>query len=209
MSSLPSSSSDARQGPKRLAVHQSLISHLKIQQAALVLRSGGLVAYPTEAVWGLGCDPQNSRAIRRILTIKGRAIEKGLILVAASVEQFAPYLAGLSDADINKFSADRPVPTTWLVPDNGFAHPLVRGKHHSVALRVSAHPIVSALCAAYGGPIVSTSANFNGEMPRLWSWQIIRQMGRQLDYVLPGDLGSANKPSQIRDLLSDQILRPA
>lgn len=209
MSSLSKSLSDASQCSKRLAMRRSLTQRLKIQQAALLLRSGGLVAYPTEAVWGLGCDPKNSRAIKRILTLKSRSLDKGLILVAASVEQFEPYLEGLSDADISKFNDGRATPTTWLVPDNGFAHPLVRGNFTSVALRVSAHPIVSALCFAYGGPIVSTSANFSGEVPRRWSWQISRQMGQQLDYVVSGDLGLANKPSEIRDLLSDQVLRPA
>lgn len=181
----------------------------KIDLASNALSLGGVIAYPTEAVWGLGCDPHNTKAIERLLSIKARSAAKGLILVASCIEQLAPYLEGIDTSARSKLQASWPGPVTWLVPDNGCAHPLVRGDFQTVALRVSAHPLVAALCSAFGGPIVSTSANISGEPTLSWPWQINRQLGRQLDFLLSGDLGLADSPSEIRDLLSGQVLRPA
>lgn len=130
------------------------------------LRSGGVIAYPTEAVWGLGCDPDNDEAVAHLLRLKQRDPAKGLILVAGSIAQFAPWLEGLPLELHAPLAASWPGPNTWLVPDNGRTHALVRGAHDSVALRVSDHPGVIELCEAFGGPIVSTSANRAGEPRR-------------------------------------------
>ena len=192
----------------QISLHKPIIhERLAITMAVKMLRGGGVVGYPTEAVWGLGCDPNNKKALLRLLSIKGRSPSKGLILVADSIEQFAPYLKGLSDSSIKNLRQTWPGPTTWVVPDNGCAHDLVRGNHETVALRVSAHPIVSRLCAGFGGPIVSTSANYSGDRPPLWPWQLQRQMGEYLDCIVSGNLGSSKKPTEIRDLLSGEILR--
>jgi len=177
--------------------------------AASLMREGAVIAYPTEAVWGLGCDPHNRAAIARLLRIKGRSADKGLIQVAASIEQLQPALAGLDDQLITRLDSSWPGPVTWLVPDNGSAHPLVRGHFSTVALRVSAHPLVAALCDAFGGPIVSTSANFSGDPAPRWPWQVQRQLGRSLDFLLAGSVGANSKPSEIRDLISGGIIRAA
>ena len=169
---------------------------------------GRVIAYPTEGVWGIGCDPFNEDAVRQLLRIKGRRPEKGLILVAASIQQFAPLLAGLSPGQLEQLETSWPGPITWIVPDNGRVPVWIRGQHSAVALRVSAHPLVAELCKRFGGPIVSTSANRAGRPVARYPWQIRRQLP-MLDYVLHGPLGGTGKPSEIRDLQSGKILRGA
>lgn len=184
-----------------------MASSLQIQQAAKVLRQGGVIAYPTEAVWGLGCDPHDERAINRLLAIKQRPAEKGLILIAASLEQFAPYLEGLDAEQLAILELSWPGPITFIVPDNGYTPELVRGNHRSVALRVTAHRQTAELCRCFGGPIVSTSANRAGLPAAKWPWQVQRQLAGKLDYQLSGQLGRLNKPTEIRDLLTGKTIR--
>lgn len=182
--------------------------HLGIQQAARTLEEGGVIAYPTEAVWGLGCSPQDEEAVLRLLATKQRDYDKGLILVAANIEQFSSYLQPLSSAQQLKLTEGWPGPITWLVPDlNNLVPKWIKGRHQSVALRVSAHPVVSGLCHAFGGPIVSTSANPQGKQPALHQWQVHRYFGDSLDMVTPGRIGTQTKPTEIRDLISGEQVR--
>lgn len=182
-------------------------SHFRIRLAADILRAGGVIAYPTEGVWGLGCDPHNADAVGRLLDLKRRDPAKGLILVAAAIEQFAPYLEGLDVAALERLRSTWPGPVTWLVPDNGFAPAWITGRHHSLALRVSAHSQIGALCRAFGGPIVSTSANPGGRPAATTALRVRRYFPAQLDYVLCGALGGRRGPSAIRDLMTDKVLR--
>lgn len=178
-----------------------------LDDAIAALQAGGVIAYPTEAVWGLGCDPDNDAALTRLLRIKRRDPAKGMILVAASIEQFAPWLAGLPFQLHAPLAASWPGPHTWLVPDNGRSHGLVRGSHDRVALRVSDHPVVVALCEAFGGPIVSTSANRADEPPVISLAAIHDTFADEMDAVVEAELGGLERPSVIRDLVSGQILR--
>jgi L-threonylcarbamoyladenylate synthase len=179
----------------------------KIRQIAQLLHGGAVIAYPTEAVWGLGGDPDNRLAVERILRIKGRPMSKGLILVAAHIGQFAPYLTHLTDAQRHTLDASWPGPVTWLVPDGGVAPAWIRGQHSAVALRVSAHPVVAGLCRAFGGPIVSTSANRAGMREARDGTTVRRQLGAEVDAIAPGRVGAAARPSEIRDLLTGVVLR--
>ncbi len=181
---------------------------LKLDFARRQLVAGGVIAYPTEAVWGLGCDPFNEAAVHKLLMLKRRDIAKGLILVAGSIEQFADYLSGLEPRLLAKLNHSWPGPITWLVPDNGFAPRWVIGDHTSVALRVSAHKPIIDLCHSFGGPIVSSSANISGCPTPKWPWQLQQQLAG-LDFCMNGALGKANKPSEIRDLMSDKVIRGA
>ncbi|MEH6911884.1 MAG: Sua5/YciO/YrdC/YwlC family protein [Oceanicoccus sp.] len=180
---------------------------IKYHRAARQLRAGGVIAYPTEAVWGFGCDPDNLKAVAKLLSLKQRPVSKGLILVAASIEQFSKYLEGLSPSLQDKFGRPTGVPTTWLVPVNKHAQPWVTGDYDSIALRVSAYKPVVDLCSAFGAPLVSTSANIAGKPPCQWPWQMHRYLGVGLDYILPGSTGGNAKPSEIRDLVSDKVIR--
>jgi len=170
------------------------------------MERGGVIAYPTEAVWGLGCDPDDELAVHRLLAFKGRPVDKGLILVAANIDQFSPYLTQISAAEREQLEATWPGGVTWLVPDQA-APAWIRGQFDSVALRVSSHPLVAGLCEAFGGPVVSTSANPQGRPPALTGLDVRRYFGDQLDGIAPGVVGKQRKPSEIRDLRTGRIVR--
>lgn len=184
-----------------------MTNHFHIRRAVLALQSGGVIAYPTEGVWGLGCDPFDVLAVASIFGLKQRDPAKGLILVAATIEQFEPFLSGLSAQERAQLSASWPGPTTWLIPHGGSVPAWITGGSAEVALRVSAHPGVAALCRAFGGPLVSTSANPSGRPPALDAMHVRHYFPEQLDYVLPGALGGQLGPTPIRDLRSGRMLR--
>ena len=184
------------------------LSQWHLQQTRLVLSAGGVIAYPTEAVWGLGCDPWNGEAVDRLLDLKNRPAHKGLILVAASVAQIEFLLTPLNDSLRRRAVECWPGPVTCLLPDIHQQIPSnVRGRHHSVAVRVSNHPLVQKLCEVAGGPLVSTSCNPAGRLPARHVWQVHRYFGHQLDKVIPGRLGGQKKPSQILDIATGRWLR--
>jgi L-threonylcarbamoyladenylate synthase len=178
-----------------------------IQAAVEVLLKGGVIAYPTEAVFGLGCDPANTVAVQRILAIKQRPADKGLILIAAHEHDFYPYLGKVDEAIWDKVTATWPGPHTWLLPANEAVSPLLTGNHSNIAVRVTAHPVARALCEAFGAPIVSTSANLAGEQPVRTHQQAVEQFNQQVDMVVPGEVGGADRPTSIRDALTDEIIR--
>lgn len=181
----------------------------KTAPAISTLHNGGVIAYPTEAVWGLGCDPHNEQAVLRLLALKKRDWRKGVILVASDIEQLAPYLRGLDAEKHAALRASWPGPNTWLVPDNGVAPSWITGGQPTLAVRVSAHPLVAALCRAFGGTIVSTSANIAGDPPARNIKDVIRYFGDGIDVIVPGRVGGADKPTQIRNLMTGEICRPA
>ncbi|WP_249976153.1 L-threonylcarbamoyladenylate synthase [Vreelandella olivaria] len=179
----------------------------ELNAAVNALRAGGVIACPTEAVWGLSCDPDNDEALAHLMRMKMRDPAKGVILVAASIHQFQPWLHQLPLALHAPLAASWPGPNTWLVPDNGRSHGLVRGAHQCVALRVTDHPVMKALCEAFGGPLVSTSANRAGEPPAMSGHEVSTLFGDELAYVVEGALGGNAKPSSIRDLVTGKVVR--
>ncbi|MGI1679430.1 MAG: Sua5/YciO/YrdC/YwlC family protein [Cellvibrionaceae bacterium] len=182
--------------------------HLKVQQAASTMIAGGIIAYPTESVWGLGCDPNNAHAVQRILDIKKRPVEKGLILVAANIEQFSPYLHDLSSSQLSQLQETWPGAVTWLIPDKHHHVPrYIKGDFQSVALRVSSHPVIQGLCTVFGGPIVSTSANPAGLLPAKNAMGVNRYFHSDIDCIAPGNTLNLPKPTEIRDLLTGAVHR--
>jgi L-threonylcarbamoyladenylate synthase len=179
----------------------------RIREAASVIRAGGVVVYPTEAVFGLGCDPDNEQALRRLLGLKGRPLHKGLILIASQFAQLAPYLAPMDKAMRERIMASWPGPVTWLVPARAQVSELLRGEHHTLAVRVSAHPVVAALCRGVGRAIVSTSANRAQGEPARTVAQARALFGDEVDLYLDGEVDRAAQPSEIRDALSGQVIR--
>lgn len=175
--------------------------------AVSALRRGAVIACPTEAVWGLSCDPDSQEAVAQLLAMKGRPVSKGLILVAATEDQVDFLLTDLTSQQRQTLSASWPGPATWLLPHRDRVPSWICGDHASVAVRVSDHPVVRALCAAWGGPLVSTSANRAGTRPASAAFQVRRYFGDGVEYVLPGALGAAARPTSIRDLISGQIIR--
>lgn len=184
-----------------------MASALQLRAACDALAAGGVIAYPTEAVWGFGCEPQNQHACIKLLHLKERDWRKGMILIATDFEQLRPYVQPLSAKELAPAMATWPGPATWLVPASEFTPQWVRGEHPNIAVRVTAHPLASALCRAYGGPIVSTSANRAGLPPAMTSTQVRLRFGMEVDAILNGPLGGLDKPTQIRDLRSGTLLR--
>ncbi len=180
---------------------------LYITQAVAVLNSNGVVAYPTEAVWGLGCDPFCRTAVEKILAMKRRDRGMGLILIAASIHQLQPFLVGLSPVFRDQLEASWPGPQTWLVPNNGVAPEWITGGRDTLALRVTDHPVASALCRTFGGPLVSTSANPHGLPPAKSLLKVNMYFRTKFDYLLPGTLGKIKNPTPIKNLKSGEVLR--
>ncbi|MDM3870448.1 L-threonylcarbamoyladenylate synthase [Porticoccus sp. W117] len=184
-------------------------SNPSLDIAASALRTGGVVAYPTEAVYGLGCDPDNQQACEAILALKQRNKGMGMILIARHIEQLEFFLIGLSDQQRATLSASWPGPITWLIPNNGQAPDWVTGGRDTLAVRVTDHPVAAALCDAFGGPLVSTSANPHGKPPAITADQVADYFPEGLSAIVDGPLGQQAKPTEIRDLATGDIIRPA
>ncbi len=180
---------------------------LRIERAARVIRAGGVVAYPTEAVYGLGCLPDDARAVRRILAIKRRSWRKGLLLVAATLEQIERY-ADLDASPLRpQILATWPGPYTWVLPARPAAPAVVTGGRRSIAVRLTAHPVSAALCRRARSPLVSTSANPTHRPPLRSALEVRRLLGPALDDIVAGPLGDLASPTTIRDGMTGRILR--
>lgn len=175
--------------------------------ACRALAAGGVVAYPTEAVFGLGCDPANHAAVERLLTLKQRPQDKGLILIAASQDQLHPWILPPDAAMQERLDATWPGAVTWLLPVAPGCPDTLRGRHDTLATRVTAHPPARALCEHWGGALVSTSANLAGEEPARDSKTVRAIFGTAVDHVVDGPTGGAERPTPIRDARSGRTLR--
>jgi len=171
------------------------------------LEAGQTIAYATESVWGLGCNPWHEDAVQRLLNLKHRQRRQGLILVAAEISQFSFLLDGLKVSEKAQLELSWPGPTSWLVPHFGRVPDWICGDHDTVALRVSTHPSIRDLCLAWGGPLVSTSANVSGTQPATEIHQLRRYFSGQLACVFPGRPGARKRPSRIVDLKSGCVIR--
>jgi len=184
-------------------------SNQELAAAVEALRRGGVIAYPTEAVWGLGCDPGNEAAVMRLLQLKQRPVEKGVILVAAELEQLRPWLDldALPAQRLTEVQASWPGPHTWIMPAAAGAPVWITGSHSGIAVRVSAHPGVAALCRAFAGPLVSTSANLAGESPARRRQDLDPRLLARLDGLVDGPTAGLAQPTAIRDARDGRVLR--
>jgi L-threonylcarbamoyladenylate synthase len=176
---------------------------------AAALRSGGVVAYPTEAVYGLGCDPHDEVAFARLFALKQRAPTQGVLLIAADFEQVVPYIdtAATPDDAIARARASWPGPHTWIFPRAAHVPAWIAGAHRGIALRVTAHAPAAALCRAFGGALVSTSANRHGEAPALSAEAVRAAFGDAVDAILNGETGGLERPTPIRDAITGESVR--
>jgi len=184
-----------------------LSSPFQIRRAAFFLRAGGVIAYPTETVYGLGCDPLDGNAVQRILELKRRPHEKGLILIAATLDQLHPFIDINNPTLLDKLTQQNDRPTTWICPCSPLVPDWLRGEHNSIAVRISSHPTVVALCHVFNGAIVSTSANPAGLQPSQNTLMVRRYFNDKLDYVVNGPTRSNSQPSRIIDLMNNKIIR--
>ncbi len=181
----------------------------KLRLAASHLRRGGIIAYPTEAVYGLGCNPQDRRAVLHLLSLKGRPVSKGLILIAAKFSQLMPYIEEPTPRQKAMLEQSWPGPVTWVIPARSSTPDWLRGAHSTLAVRVTAHPQAAALCEAFGGAVVSTSANPAGLPPARSPLAVRQYFGERLEMIVHGKTGPSRNPTEIRRLTDGRVLRPA
>ncbi len=176
-------------------------------RARRVLAQGGVIAYPTEGVWGLGCDPFNKRAVERLLDLKDRPWQKGLIVALANEGVAMALLRTLPQDRQKAISATWPGPHTWLLPHNGLWPSWVTGESDFIACRLSAYPVVCDLALASGGAIISTSANPAGQAPAMTAQEVRQYFGRSVDFIMPGGVQGLQKTSAIRHGTTGETLR--
>lgn len=179
----------------------------QLRRAVQTLNQGGVIAHPTEGVWGLACDPLDGYAVQRLLGIKQRSARQGLILIAHEYEALLPYLGPMAEWMDTRVLPTWPGPVTWVLPAAPYLPHWLTGGRETIAVRVTGHPVAAQLCAAYGDVLVSTSANRSGHAPALNSTQLRARLGDHIDYLLPGALQTPGQPSEIRDGQSGAVLR--
>jgi L-threonylcarbamoyladenylate synthase len=169
------------------------------------LRRGGVIAYPTESCYGLGCDPMNRRAVEQILRLKGRGASKGLLLIAANRRQLRPY-ANRQAIETAWRKGLWPGPVTWVLPAAKSCPAWLTGGRDTVAVRITAHRGAADLCQQAGMALVSTSANRSGGKPAR-TWQQCQRLFGNRVRVLKGSVGARKRPSTLIDLASGKVLR--
>lgn len=179
----------------------------QLRQVTRSIRRGGIVAYPTEAVFGLGCDPSNATAVLRLLALKRRPIKKGLILIASDLDQLLPYLAPLDQKSKNTLLKSWPGPNTWVVPANPAIPHWINGQYSSVAIRVTAHPVAKMLCDELHHPLISTSANPTGHPAARNVLQLRQYFRNELDFIITGNNDKSASPTRIKNLVTGELLR--
>jgi L-threonylcarbamoyladenylate synthase len=178
-----------------------------IALAVDTLHTGGVIAYPTEAVYGLGCDPHNEAALQRLIDIKGRDARKGFILIASNQDQLTPFLAPVEPAWQIQFDKVWPGPVTFVVPAAPGISDLLSGFRKTLAVRVSDHPVVRRLCDRFGAAIVSTSANRSGQMPCRTDSAVNDVLGSSVDVIVRAAVGTLTSPTRIVDVRTGKELR--
>lgn len=181
----------------------------ELDAAAALLRAGGVLAYPTEGVYGLGCDPHNRAAFEQIFALKQRSATQGVLLIAADFAQVRRYIdfTKVPDKVLEEVQASWPGPHTWIFPRSSDVPDYVAGGHAGIALRVTAHAPAAALCRAFGGALVSTSANPHGVPPAMSAQAVRDYFGAALDGLLDAPLGGLDRPTGIRDALTGAVIR--
>lgn len=177
------------------------------ETAAAIINDGGVVAYPTEAVYGLGCDPNNPDALQRLIDIKKRSTDKGLILIASNQLQLSPFIEAPNDSIKTLMNQHWPGPVTLVVQSKPSTSSLLTGGRTTLAVRISNHSVVQALCDACGHALVSTSANLSGQEALRTSTDVLSLLGDEIDAIVDGDIGSLHKPTTIIEAETGIILR--
>ena len=183
----------------------SISGFFQIEDAKKILSEGKLIAYPTEAVYGLGCDPFNKHAVEKLLALKQRPSSKGFIILIAEWSQLTPLIGDVPENLLDNVRATWPGPVTWVFPRSNKIPDWLCGHHSSIAIRMSAHPVARGICS--GGAVISTSANISGAMPAVDLAGLSQQFPHGIDAIFSGDLGGTGQLSSIFDVLTGQRLR--
>ncbi len=181
-------------------------SPFKIRLAIQKVNKGELIAYPTEAIYGLGCNPLDEEAVLKLLALKNRSIDKGLILIASSLEQLTPYLQ-LTETIVSRIQASLSEPVTWVIPAQIWVPKWLTGTHDSLAIRITNHPVARLLCVENEGPLVSTSANVSSLPAAKKPWKVGKSLNTKKLFIVPGEVGDLKQATPILDILNQQKLR--
>jgi L-threonylcarbamoyladenylate synthase len=182
----------------------------EISEAAATLRAGGLVAFPTETVYGLGADATSEAAVRRIFAAKGRPATNPLIVHVADLEAARRYTTGWGDAAQTLAAAWWPGPLTLVLPKSPDIPDLVTAGRGTVGVRVPDHPLALELLRAFGGPVAAPSANRSNHVSPTTAQHVRDELGDAVDLVLDGGPCTVGIESTVLDLSRDRprILRP-
>lgn len=176
------------------------VRHSLLVEAAVVMRAGGVVAYPTDTLYGLGADPWNEAAVDKVFAIKGRDAGQALPLIAADAAQVEAHLGVLSPLALRLANAFWPGPLTLVVPAPPTLPATVLGGTRGIAVRVPAHEVASGLARALGRPLVSTSANRSGQPATADPDEVARSLGAELDGLIDAGPAPGGPPSTIVDV---------
>jgi L-threonylcarbamoyladenylate synthase len=171
------------------------------------LHAGAVIAYPTEAVYGLGCDPLNESAVARLFALKQRPRDQGVLLIAAEFDQLKPFIDEVPAQAIARACSTWPGPHTWVFPRSAATPAWLAGGHAGIAVRVTAHPPAVQLCRAFGAALVSTSANPHGRPPARSAAEVRAMFGTELPFILEGLVGGLERPTPISDAVSGDAIR--
>jgi L-threonylcarbamoyladenylate synthase len=177
-----------------------------LNRLAHAVSQGAIFGYPTDTIWGFGCHPLIANSVARILQIKNRSADKGLILLSSRLEYCAAYV-GLNSEQLKPVLSTTDHPITWLVPASGNCPAWIRGNNPTVAIRITDHPLLEFLCDRLETPIVSTSANRSSKSTARNSMQMHKQFGDELDFIVSGFATGSNRPSEIKSLLNGTTAR--
>jgi L-threonylcarbamoyladenylate synthase len=185
-----------------------VINRWHLKQAVREIKQGHTIAYPTEAIYGLGCDPFNKQAVEHLLALKKRHWKKGLILIAHSFSPLEKLLLPL-DTDLKNrvLSSWEYEVVTWLLPAKPGIPKWLCGQSNKLAVRVTSHPLAANLCELWDKPLISTSANLTGRPAAKTALQVRQTFAEKIDYIIPGNVGGRTRPSEIRDAIAGSIIR--
>lgn len=181
-------------------------SHATLENAYRHIKNGGVIAYPTEYCFGLGCDPFNRKAINKILKLKGRSKTRGLIVIAGEIKQLKSLIKPLTQKDHVALGQYWPGPFSLVLAATKTIPANLTGRHHKIAVRVTKHQLVKQLCQFIQMPLVSTSANISRHKPLKTYRECKKKFGQNV-LVLPGLTNFAQNPSSIIDWFTKEPLR--
>ncbi len=181
---------------------------LSIAQGTQRLKEGQIIAYPTEAVFGLGCCPSNEDALKALVKLKARSPHKGMIIIASCLSQLLTYidLSGVPPERFQEIKQTWPGPSTWVFPASKQINQFITGQFSTVAVRVTAHPVAQALCEAFGA-LISTSANLAHNEPLKKGQDVASFFGDTIAGVVQGEVGALEKPTTITDAITGKVYR--
>ena len=179
----------------------------RYRRAVTVLREGGVVAYPTESVYGIGCDPRDRAAVARVFALKHRPPHKRCILIAADPRHLEPFVDTGAPGFPEYAARFWPGPVTLVAPARGGTPTWLVDAEGTVAVRVTRHPVARDLCASFGGALVSTSANRSARPPVRDALRARAVFGTGIDWYVPGRVGGLAAPTRIIDTRDGRTIR--